>query len=150
MNHKRWFCLLSGTVTALGLSSACSIKEPCDPDQLYKYGLCLDRPPQMGGALGDGDGDGTGDGDGDSGGADNMGGSPLAGSSGDGDGDGDGPMPNFGASCEVQEDCLGGLVCGAEQGFPTCMALCGPDDAFFGACPSDTACMDFGVAAICM
>jgi hypothetical protein len=147
----------------------CEVDDPCDPGQTFENRRCVTPPEGDGDAsTGGGDGDMPGDGDGDMSGDGDMGGSSMGGTemggspavgdgdgdssttggnSGDGDGDtsadgGSAETPNPGASCATQAECMGGTLCGADQGFPQCVAPCGAGEPFEGACPPGTACTE--------
>lgn len=112
------------------VSTACELNDPCDPDQEYKYGVCIipDPPP----AEGSGGGSGCDESQGGAGGAVEC-----------------VVPPNVGTTCtEGGDECVGETVCGAPQ-LPQCVALCGPGDPFEGSCPNDLTCTDFGEASVC-
>ncbi len=130
MKHTRFHFAHIVLVVPLVSYQGCTVKEPCDSDQVEVFGQCQDVPEEHG----DGDGDPTGDGDGGSTG--NSGG----GADGQSDEDED-ASPNFGATCSDHEDCIGGTVCGAPQ-LPQCIGLCGSGDPFEDACPTGTECVE--------
>lgn len=111
------------------LSAACELKDPCDPGQEFKYGVCIipDPPPK------------------------GAGGEPGCEMAPGGAGGEDECIeaPNVGDECtEGGDECVGETVCGAPQ-LAQCVALCGPGDPFEDGCPNDLTCTDFGEASVC-
>lgn len=121
---------LTTAVSSLAFA-ACELNDPCDPDQEFKYGVCIlpDTTPPSGG----------------------EGGEPGC-DQGPGGAGGEGECiepPNVGEACtEGGDECVGETVCGAPQ-FPECVALCGAGDPFEDSCPNGLTCTDLGQASLC-
>lgn len=127
---KKLILLSVASLAAVLFFAACELKEPCDPGQEFKYGLCIQQeatePPGGGGSSGCEAADGG------AGGAVEC-----------------IQPPNAGEMCtEGGDECVGGAVCGAPQ-LPECVALCGTGDPFEESCPEGLSCLDVGQASVC-